>query len=221
MKSDSFWIQAGFAGCLLAGLGQFATDYWFAQHYPGYRWMAESVSYLGQVGSPVKQEVAVWGVVFAVLILLFGLGFFKAFSREGAWARLATGMIVLYGLGEGLGAGIFPVGPVRGGDAHSTFLHDLFSMAGDAGLMLLPLALMQVFSRKSHPAFFRLSWLTLVSGTLLASLFMLTKMYPQESGILYYRGVWQRAYILIYHLYLIVVSLLMLRRREGQKPIHD
>lgn len=211
--SNALWIRAGLASCILAGVGQFATDYWFIRHYPGYNWLAESASRLGQVGSPVIQEVAVWGVVFAVLIILFGISFFQAFFKEGPWARLAAGMIILYGLGEGVGSGLFPVDPVGGLKARSTFLHDLFSMMGDAGLMLLPLVLLKVFPRNAHPVFFRLSWFAIISGLSLASLFTLTKMFPQESGILYYRGVWQRLYILIYHLYLVAVAFKMLPRQ--------
>ncbi|MCB0594663.1 MAG: hypothetical protein KDD28_11265, partial [Phaeodactylibacter sp.] len=63
------------------------------------------------------------------------------------------------------------------------------------------------------PVFFRLSWFAIISGLSLASLFTLTKMFPQESGILYYRGVWQRLYILIYHLYLVLVAFKMLPRQ--------
>ena len=211
--SKTLWIRAGVVSCILAGVGVFATDYWFIRHYPGYNWLAESASRLGQVGSPVIEEVAVWGVVFAVLMILFGFGLYQAYSREGVWARLAAGMIVLYGLGEGVGSGLFPVDPVNGLEARSTFLHDLFSMMGDAGLMLLPLVLLKVFPRKAHPGFFRLSWFTIISGLSLASLFTLTKMFPQESGILYYRGLWQRLYILIYHLYLVAVAFKMLPRQ--------
>lgn len=211
MKSSEFAIRAGFVCCLLAGLGQFATDYWLVRHYPGYRWMAESVSYLGQVDSPVKREVAIWGVVFAVLMAMFGWGFYRAFAGEGRWATFATGMILLYALGEGAGSGLLPVDPGRGLNAPSHLLHNLFSICGDAGLMILPLILLKVFPRNNHPAFFRWSWFTTVCGLSLAVLFALTKTFPQESGILYYRGVWQRLYILIYHLYLIAVAFRMLR----------
>ena len=133
MKSSEFAIRAGFVCCLLAGLGQFATDYWLVRHYPGYRWMAESVSYLGQVDSPVKREVAIWGVVFAVLMAMFGWGFYRAFASEGRWATFATGMILLYALGEGAGSGLLPVDPGRGLNAPSHLLHNLFSICGDAG----------------------------------------------------------------------------------------
>lgn len=211
MKRHNIWIRAGFTSCLLAGLGQFATDYWFVRHYPGYQWMAQSVSYLGQEGSPVKEEVAAWGVAFTILMAVFGWGFYLAFAERGLWARLAAGMILLYALGEGLGSGLLPVDPGRGLSAPSHLLHNLFSICGDAGLMVLPLILLKVFPRNNHPAFFRWSWVTTVCGLSLAVLFALTKTFPQESGILYYRGVWQRSYILIYHLYLIAVAFRMLR----------
>ncbi|MCB9264252.1 MAG: DUF998 domain-containing protein [Lewinellaceae bacterium] len=217
MKSPEFLARAGFVSCLAAGVGQFATDYWFVRHYPGYQWMAQSVSYLGQVDSPVKQEVTAWGIAFAVLMALFGLSFYLVFAEEGMEARLAAGMILLYGLGEGAGSGIFPIYPGGDDNGLSTFLHELFSIIGDAGLMILPIVLLQVFPRKNHPAFFRLSWFTFISGLSLAGLFTLTKIHPQESGILYYRGVWQRMYILIYHIFLVVVAFKMLASQKNKQ----
>ena len=210
MKNNTLWIWLGALSCWAASIGQFATDYWFCKHYPDYDWVTQSLSYQGRAGGPVVHEVAVWGVLFSVLFVPFSIGFYRAFGKRGKWVKLAASMILLYGLGEGAGSGLIPVENSSTGMAPATLLHDIFSIIGDAGLFLLPLVMVKIFLKLEYPRFYTYAWLTFILGLSFAMMFTLTKFFQTDSGLFHYRGIWQRLYILIFHLFLMTVSLKML-----------
>ena len=41
---------------------EIVTNIWFGSKYPGYNWKTQSLSYLGQSGSPLEKWVLLWGV---------------------------------------------------------------------------------------------------------------------------------------------------------------
>ncbi|PSR12891.1 MAG: hypothetical protein DA408_10345 [Bacteroidetes bacterium] len=81
------------------------TDYWFDTQLPGYNWRQESLSYLGQSGSPAEKGVLIWGVILFVLVSIIALAFYQTYAAR-KWVRLAVISLFVYGLGEGLGSGL-------------------------------------------------------------------------------------------------------------------
>ena len=87
---------------------EIVTDIWFGSNYPGYNWKAQSLSYLGQRGSPVEQWVQLTSILFTILITFFAYSFYQI-NESNKWAGIAACMLIIYGLGEGLGSGFFPI----------------------------------------------------------------------------------------------------------------
>ena len=211
--SNQRWIWAAIAACWLFFLLETGTDIWFGSQFPGYDWKKESLSYMGQAGSPIEGWVTAWGVGFSLLLLLFSVGFYKTFKQH-QWVSVATAMIVVYGLGEGIGSGLFPINPPGTPMTADGFLHNLFSGIGDAAIVLLPLVLMGVFPKKTYAAFRKYLWSVVGIGLLMASFFLIAKYFAPDNFILHFKGVWQRLYILNYHSMLVFLSLLMKRFRN-------
>lgn len=210
----SWLIPAGAVACWLVCGGEFLTEYLFGRAMPGYDSWRQSVSFLGQVGSPVQRWVAVWGVAFSVLYTLFSQGFRLAFAGQGREAVAASWLMLLYGLGEGIGSGCFPVNHAYGDYVGQNLLHNVFGGIGDAALFAVPLALTGLFRRTGQRGWRRWSWATPILGLLLMTFFLGAKFLAPQQGLLLYKGLWQRLFLLVYYAYLISLSVLMLQRRR-------
>ncbi|MEZ4777601.1 MAG: DUF998 domain-containing protein [Bacteroidia bacterium] len=201
MGSIAFWIVFGM---------EFVLDFWFGVRFPGYDWLQQSISYLGQEGSPVEAEVRIWGFIFFGLFTLFAIALYLGF-RPNKWAVAAAGMIFIYGLGEGIGSGYFPINPPGTPVTISSQLHNIFSGIGDAGLILFPFVIMRIYLKKDHLNFHRYIWIMIFMGVLLAALFLIAKYFQPDNIILYFKGLWQRLYLLNYYVFLFVISIKNLR----------
>ena len=203
------WI--GVVACWLFFVLEITTDFWFGSKFPGYNWMEQSISYLGQKGSPVLHMVRTWGVIFSLLLILFAAGFQLVFNGQ-KWTGVATALLVIYALAEGIGSAFFSIDPpgtiVMSSDA---YLHNLFSSIGDISLGLFPFLLM-IIIRNSTGNFYLYLWSTIGIGVLMAVFFGIAKYHQPDNFILYYKGVWQRILLLNYHMMLVIVSIMMLQR---------
>ena len=202
-------IQLGFIACWLLILGEWLTDFYFATRYPGYRWQTESISYLGQRGSPVELQVTIWGACFTLLLVLYAYGFWQAF-RPARPAKWSAWLIVMYGLGEGAGSGFFPMDPPGSLQTASTFWHELLSSWGDAAIITLPLVWMYLFRHLPWMRFYLKA--VIVTGLILAGFFLAAKWGQPPDFILNYKGLWQRIYVSDFHVMLGIGSILMLKR---------
>jgi hypothetical protein len=186
------------------------TDFWFGSEFPGYSWKAQSISYLGQSGSPLESRVLTWGIFFTILITLFAIAFYLFYSQK-KWVITATFLLMIYGLGEGVGSGCFPVNPPGTEITTDAKLHNVFSGIGDAGIVLFPFVLMLMFSGKENLKLHIYLWTVVVIGTIMASFFLIAKYFHPDNFILSYKGVWQRIYIFNYYIMFLVISLKMIR----------
>lgn len=87
MKKRILWI--GIISFWLFFVLEIATDIWFGAKFPGYNWKTQSLSYLGQSGSPMENQAFIWGVVFTILIFAFAFSFYQL-NRSNRWAKVAT-----------------------------------------------------------------------------------------------------------------------------------
>lgn len=210
MVSRNVWvIRIGVLACWLLVFGEWLTDYYFGKHFPGYSWQQESISYLGQAGSPVALAVRYWGFAFTFLLLLFTRGYWEAF-RPGYLPAVVSLLIAIYGLGEGIGSGLFPLNPPETPFTVAARWHEIFSGIGDSALILVPVMLLRGYPERSGLR----RYLILVTGIGLTMvlLFLLAKWGATDNFILSHKGVWQRVYVANYHIMLLVVSQLMIHR---------
>ena len=216
-KGSRFWILSGVAACFVFVVLDGVSNFWFGMHIPKYHWLHDSISRLGQPGSPYENAVTIWGFFFTILLLLFANAFRLVFSPH-LTIRLATLGLCVYALGEGIGSGLFPIDPLTASATLSGMLHEVFSGIGDAGIVLLPFILYRApdFSRnrKIKQYFIVVSCIGL--GCL--SLFLSAKFFPELPHISHLKGLWQRIYTLNYHLMLIVLNLRMLTIVCSERP---
>ena len=204
-----FLIILGVFAIWIFFISEIMLDISFAAKLPDYDWKSQSISYLGQSGSPVEYGMMLWGFAFSILVCFFSIGFYQAF-QERKWVKLATIFLVIYGLGEGIGSGLFPINPADSPLTLDARLHNIFSGIGDAGIVLLPFVLMLVFPKKENQKFHYYLWTVVLIGMWMASLFLIAKYFKPDNFVLHFKGVWQRIYIINYHLMLLAVSIKMI-----------
>ena len=217
-NGKSVFIYTGIISCFVFVAVDLGSDLWFGMHIPKYNWLTESISRLGQPGSPFENMVMLWGFCFALLLLFFANAFRLVFSPS-RHARLATIAISTYAIGEGIGSGLFPIDPLRAAATINGTLHEVLSGIGDAGIVLLPFILLRMDYFQTKPAIRKYLNCVIFIGFGCLGLFLFAKYAPQISGISNYKGLWQRIYTLNYHIMLLVLSVQMLEILKGNRKI--
>jgi len=216
MAKNRTFIKIGLVSFWLFFLLEFLTDIWFGSQVPGYNWKTESLSYLGQCGSPIQYKVTLWGVFFTILIYLFSKALYHAY-QSNKWIKFVVAALLIYGLGEGLGSGCFPIDPPGAALTLSGRLHNIFSGIGDAGIVTLPFLLMLMFPRKDYRIFHVYLWFVVGIGFIMAAFFLVAKYYRPDNFILAYKGVWQRIYTFNYYIMLLILSFEMYMKLKHKK----
>lgn len=202
-------VIAAVAG-LVAFIGDYLIPFILAPFYPGFSHMKEVQSELGTVKSPVARWMNLWWIAFGILCIWFGIGYALSFSEGRAPGAVAGALIVVFGAGAGIGAGVFPQEP--GGTEYTTRgkLHGIFAGVGELAVIVVPLVNLWVFSLADEPCFWWTSAAAfpLVAGTF--GLFLAGK--GRQEGLVSYVGFWQRAYFLILYLYLGLLAVRMMTK---------
>ena len=200
-------LAAGVSG-ILASIGDFIVTSILGSLYPGYSFIHRSESYLGTSVSPVAVYMNAWGVVFCFLLIFFAWGLRTTIFRYEKWQTRTVVLVVLYGLGEGAGSGLFPYNHVNNVLTLSGKLHSLFGALGGMAIVTIPFAGIKIFSKESFPRLHAYSKLVLIAGLILTVVFLVS-----DRDVISYKGLWQRVYLFNYHLYLSVLALVMLKQK--------
>ena len=210
-KSKSQFITIAAIAGLVASVGDFLVTIVLGFFYPNYNHLKLVMSELGAPASPVAVWIGLWWVVFGVLFIAFAIGFAAAFASGKRSAWIVALLIGLFGLGAGVGAGLFPMDSVGAKPTLSGELHDAFAGAGFFAIAFVPLVSLAVFPQKRTP---RLTWLSIgvfVLGLVSFTLFIVSEDVPCTAGALSYTGLWQRLFLLAHYTYLGVIAALMIR----------
>lgn len=209
-NSTKAFLLIGIFACFLFFGFDALSDLWFGQQFPNYDWQSQSISYLGQKGSPVEGFVTIWQILFSVLLLLFANAFRLTFKNV-PFSRLAIISIAIYALGEGIGSGLFPNDPPLAIKTWSSTLHNVFSSIGDAGIIILPFILMAMPYFKKKSKFINYFKFVIIFGVVTAGFFLYAKYFPQYSSISKYKGIWQRIYTMNYHFLLLILNFQLIK----------
>ncbi|MBS1568527.1 MAG: DUF998 domain-containing protein [Bacteroidetes bacterium] len=201
----SLEVRIAALACLLACIGDVVVPEVLTGNYPGYDPKVLSESMLGAAGSPVAHLFTAWSICLAVLFFVFARGLHQAFTTHVQPHVPASWLLAMYGIGEGLGSGLFPFNHDGQGLTMAGKVHVVMSMSGVAALYLLPLSWL-LWPPEKGPRLKTLSTATLVSGGSLLVLFGLSKM-----EVIGFLGFWQRTFLVVYYLYLLVLCRAMLR----------
>jgi hypothetical protein len=203
-----FVVLAAVAG-LVAFAGDFLVTIVLGFSYPNYNHLELVMSELGVPGSPVAVWIGLWWVVFGFLFIAFAVGFAMAFASGRRSMLVVPLLIGLFGLGAGIGAGLFPMDAAGGETTRAGELHDVFAGAGFFAVTFVPLVSLAMFPRQRAPGMYWLSIAVFVLGLLSLVLFVISEDVVSAQGILSYTGLWQRLFLLIHYTYLGVVAVLM------------
>jgi len=171
----------------LAGIIFFTTVYVLAANVPDYSHLSDTVSEIGEIGSPVETVYKSGMLAAHLSTVLFGIGLLL-FSRNKKISAAPAVLVTFYGL-VGIGTALFP-------SPHPA--HNLFGLAMVIGYMA-PLAL-AIAWRGSEPlrTQTRISWV--VAALILVSIFLnISPLFTRDLFPLEYYGVVQRsAFVLFY-----------------------
>jgi len=198
------------AAGLVAFVGDYVIPFVLGHWVPGYSHLRHVQSELGTVESSVRRWINAWWILFGGFCVWFGVGYAAAFGGHGAPASAATSLIVLFGLGAGVGGGLFPQEPGGTETTAGGKLHGIFAGTGEIAIIVVPLLNLWVFSPVTSPL---LWWASLAGFVPTATTFgmFLGGKRARPDGVLSYVGFWQRAYFLFLYLYLGLIAVEMIR----------
>jgi hypothetical protein len=211
-------VLAGALACFTGCTGDFISIFILGPKYPGYSQISDTMSALGSSSSPVSDLISVLWVILGCLIIIFAIGFRTAYSPGNRYLKIAFWLLVLYGLGEGLGSGLFKADLVNNSYSVSFIIHDILGGAGVLAILILPLIIRKIEQFSTSRNFIQFSFIVLILGILFLVLFsfrfLAGKNIVISKKIAEYTGLWQRLLILDYYLYLCVIAVRMVKKRS-------
>jgi hypothetical membrane protein len=221
MNNRKILVFAGATACSAGCIGDFLSLFVLGPEYPGYSQVYDTMSSLGSSISPVSELISVWWIILGILMILFAFGFRTAYSPGGKYVKVVFWLLIIYGLGEGLGSGLFKADRVSGSYATSFIVHDILGGAGVVALLILPLFVTRVEPSFSSQRFKRFSRFTLFLGTLFLVLFSFRFIGNENDILARYKGLWQRLFVLVYYIYLTTVAFKMIRHETSANSINE
>ncbi|HXY30532.1 MAG TPA: DUF998 domain-containing protein [Gemmatimonadaceae bacterium] len=194
---------------ILSSLLYVAMNVFVSAQWPAYSSTSQTVSELSAVGAPTRSLWVGLGAVYTLLVTAFGLGVWISASRSRS-LRIAGGLILVYGA---LGL-IWPFAPMHlretlaaGGGTVSDTVHIALGMV-TLCLMLLAIG----FGGASLGGWFRLySIATIALLVIFGALTGLEAPEISKNGLTPWIGVWERASIGLFLLWVGVVAMVLLR----------
>jgi hypothetical protein len=213
-ESDRKIIFWGSVAGLIVCAGDFLILFVFGAFYPGYSQLYNTMSSLGATVSPVSDPVSWSWIMLGLLCVFFGYSLRKAFVPADKFVILASWLLIVYGLGEFVGSGVFKADHIGNTITNSAVVHGILGTIGLVALYLMPLAMLKVIPRKENPGFHTLSWTVFGVGIILAILFNFRFFHSTENQLDRLEGLWQRLLAFDFYIYLVVIILTMLKRRN-------
>jgi hypothetical protein len=212
MINRKILVFAGSAACFAGCTCDFISLFILGPEYPGYSQVYDTMSSLGSSASPVSDIISIWWVILGILMIIFAFGFRAAYASGDKYVKIVFWLLILYGLGEGLGSGLFKADRVSGSYTTSFIVHDILGGAGVVAILIMPLIVQKIKPFFSNPGFIGFSWITFVLGTLFLVLFSFRFIGNENDILAKYKGLWQRLFILNSYIYISFIAFRMIRK---------
>ncbi len=207
--------------CILVCIGEFIVMFILGSYYPGYNQLKNTMSSLGASISPVSDIISSWWIWVGFMFIFFAAGLKNAFTEHKKSACIAAWVIAIYGIGEGIGSGLFKANHIAGEPTLSCMIHDTMGGIGVAAILIFPLAMMRVIPKAENRFFNIFSWIVFVLGLSSITLFLF-RFSPDGKDILtVYQGLWQRLFMLIEYVYVIIIAVMMIRKSNSKVKKKD
>jgi len=182
----------------LACAGDFFVTLILAPAYPDYSHLRMVMSELGTSSSPYGIWMNRWWLFQGILFILSAGLLFKSCRTHGKRSLLIVLCMALFGLGAGLGSGLFPLDPPGSSVSLSGQLHDTLAAIGFVALAGIPFAGALRFRNENHTTRQVISWSAFIGGLGLLVMFIVTEAQPEAMT-----GLWQRSFLFLEYAYLI------------------
>jgi hypothetical protein len=213
MINRNIIIYTGSAACFTGCIGDFLSLFILGPEYPGYNQLHDTMSSLGASVSPVSMVISAWWVILGILMIIFAFGFRAAYPHDNKYVKIVFWLLILYGLGEGLGSGLFKADTVSGSYTLSFIIHDILGGAGVVAILILPLIIQKIKPFFSSRCFIRYSYITLILGSMFLVLFTFRFTGNENNILSEYKGLWQRLFVADYYLFLLVIAFVMTKKQ--------
>ena len=195
----------------LAGVVFFGAVYVLAAFLPEYSHLSETVSEIGEIGSPVERSFQVVMLFVNLCVVLLAVGLFN-FARSNSVSVVPAIFVAWFGLAD-VGTNLFP-------SPHP--LHNVFGLALTIGY-LAPLALAIAWrSREPVRSAVTVSWV--VAAFVFVSIFLnISPAFNRDLYPLEYYGIVQRSALLLIYGWFAFIGLrsLAIADRQGDRAELD
>jgi hypothetical protein len=214
MINNKTIIRIASIACFIGCIGDFWITFVLGNYDPGYSQLHNTMSALGISSSPVSGIISTWWILLGILMIIFAYGLGKAFGFDNRYVKLAAILLVLYGLGEGFGSGIFKADHVKNSLTDSAIVHEIMGGIGVAAIVIFPLAMNKVIPRTNNPGFHILSLTAFIVGLFFLTMFLIRILPEEPNKVSLYKGLWQRLFVLDYYLYMMVIAVIMIKKQQ-------
>ncbi len=172
LLSKKHWMFLIYILCLATCIGDVVITSILAGRYPGYSHVTDTISALGATASPVGNLMSAWWIVIGFVFIIFAIGFNVIYREKGRTAKIASMLFAVYGLGEGFGSGLFKADRIGDSLTVSGKIHDILGGFGVLAMIILPLIIRSLFTKKDHYSFYVFSTAVFYIGLLTTLLFL-------------------------------------------------
>ena len=205
--------KAFLVGGILSSLLYVAMNIFVAMQYPGYNSASYTVSELSAIGAPTRSLWTGWAFVYTFLVATFGWAILRSSGQNRA-VRIIGVLILIYGI-LGIGWHFAPMHQrevlAAGGGTVSDTMHLVLSFVS---VLLMLMAM--VFGAASFGETFRFySIFSLVMLLIFGILTGLEAPNVESNQPTPLIGVWERINIGIFLLWIVVLAIVLLGRKES------
>lgn len=203
--------------CITACIGDILVTAILSTYYPDYSQLRDTLSKMGSDISPVSRQMSLWWVILGSMFVVFGICFGQSFLNANKHVKLASWLFIIYGAGEGISSGLFPMTYKEAGFDLMSYLHLALSGLGVLALIIIPFIVQKIFSKKSFPKFYLYSYLVVIFGLVFMGLFTIAKSIDDpQNFFVEFKGLWQRILSLNFYIYFIIITILMVKNRSNK-----
>jgi hypothetical protein len=213
------WATISMVLSLVACIFDFGGVFVFSAYYKGYSSVSQPISQLGALGSPIARFVSIWWICIGVLLLFFAIAYEKSNTDRNAYQRMTSWLIAFYAIFEQAGSGIFPGNKIAGHYTTVGLAHNAIGSIGVVALILAPFIIMRKYTKKDDPRIFLFLQAVCYVGIPVFLIFILTHFHLQGLDWINMRhGLWQRMFISVYYLFLIMISVKQFMDTRDPEP---
>lgn len=190
--SKVYWVLL-----FMALAGDFIVAYILSVFYPGYSHTKHVMSLLGSPQSPVSLIYNVWLVVLGLLFIVSACFFRSAYKDISlGCANFGFVIMLLYGIGAGVLAGIFSVNESNELETIASKIHGVGSGIGFMALAFMPLVVSILFYKQNDNLLGTISLILFILTLFFFVLFVLSEKKSFQNSIIALSGLWQRLLLL-------------------------